>query len=414
MKCARATVVAGRRLLLPSVLALLVALASGAATAQEAVLGTLLSLTGDLAAYGTPLMNAADLAAEQINAQGGLWNGAALRLVHRDSQTSPQAGVEAAQRLVSIDGVPAFVGALSSGVTIPVATSVSIPNRVVQISPASTSPVLTTLADDDFIFRTVPSDALQGKVLAQLAVELGYDVVSILYINNDYGEGLARNFQEAFEAAGGRVPASVAFEGGQASYRGELQRTAQGRPQALLLIAYPENGSTILRQAVEEGFYRNFLFTDGLQSEDLVAAVGAPALEGTYGTAPLPPAESPAYALFRDAYAAKFGTPPPQPYMPESYDGIFVLALAMEKVGPGATGQQIRDALRDVANAPGEPIFPGEWSKAKELIRQGVDIDYRGASGPVEFDANGDVMNATYGIWRFEGGHIVQVRTVEL
>ncbi|BAS26064.1 ABC transporter substrate-binding protein [Limnochorda pilosa] len=413
MNSTRATVV-GQRLVFSMVLGLLVVLASAPARAQEALLGTLLSLTGDLAAYGEPLKNASDLAADQINAQGGVRNGAFLRLVHRDDQTSPQPGVEAAQRLVSVDRVPAFVGALSSGVTIPVATSVAVPNRVVQISPASTSPEITNLDDDDYLFRTVPSDALQGKVLAQVAQEQGYKAVSVVYINNAYGEGLARNFQAAFEAGGGRVLVSVAMEGGQASYRGELQRAARGNPEALVLIAYPENGATVLRQAVEEGFFRAFLFSDGLQSEDLVAAVGAQALEGTHGTSPLPPTESPAYQLFRDAYAKKYGTPPPQPYMPEAYDGTFVLALAMEKAGPGATGQQIRDALREVANAPGEVIHPGEWAKAKELIARGVDVDYQGASGPVEFDENGDVVNATYGVWKFEGGRIVQVRTVEI
>lgn len=94
--------------------------------------------------------------------------------------------------------------------------------------------MITNLNDNDFLFRTVPSDAFQGVAMAQIAQEKGAKTVGVVYVNNDYGQGLAEAFSDAFEKAGGKVAASVAYEEKQASYRGELQRAAQGRPDTLV------------------------------------------------------------------------------------------------------------------------------------------------------------------------------------
>src|SRR5262245_44264976 len=182
------------------------------ASAADAVkIGTLLDLTGALEAYGKPIQNGAILAAEHLNAAGGPL-GRKLDLVHRDSQTDPTAGIDAAKKLVELDKVVAIVGALSSGVTIPVATSVTIPGGIVQISPASTSPQITDLQDNDFLFRTCPSDSLQGKVSGRLAKDLGLQTVATIYVNNRYGSGLSKSFCHALSEHGGKVVATVAYE----------------------------------------------------------------------------------------------------------------------------------------------------------------------------------------------------------
>src|SRR5690625_4006801 len=153
-----------RMMVVLTVTVLLLAASAVPGFAQAVRIGALFPMTGDLGAFGQPFFDSAMLALNQINAQGGVLGGRTLELVLADSQTNPVQGVAAAQRLVNVDRVPAMIGAASSGVTIPVATSVNIPNRVVQISMASTSPEITTLADDDFIFRTVASDTMQGLV----------------------------------------------------------------------------------------------------------------------------------------------------------------------------------------------------------------------------------------------------------
>ncbi|MEN2978040.1 ABC transporter substrate-binding protein [Tistrella bauzanensis] len=384
--------------------------AAAPAWAAGAKIGALMPLTGDLQAYGVASVTGAELALEEINSQGGLLGGK-LGLEVADTQTNAQAGVDAAQRLVSVAGVNGLVGALSSGVSIPVATTVSATRSVPQISPASTSPVITSLDDKDFMFRSVPSDALQGTVMGKLAADEGYKTVSIMYINNDYGQGLAEEFTKTFEKNGGKIAASLAFEAGSASYRGELSNASKDGAEALVLIAYPENGTTVVRQALEEGLFSKFVFSDGLKAPEMSSAIGEEYLKDTVGIAPEALADSPAAKLFREAYEAKYKELPPKPYIDTTYDAVYVLALAMEKAG-STDGTKIRDALREVANAPGEKVMPGEWEKAVKLLKDGKDIDYVGASGSLDFDAAGDV-SGTFAIYEFKNGTVETREIVE-
>ncbi|WP_435104879.1 ABC transporter substrate-binding protein [Arhodomonas sp. AD133] len=384
--------------------------ASVTASAEPLKIGALVPLTGDLQSYGEPSLNGIQLAAEEINAAGGVL-GEDMEVKAGDTQTRPQAGVDAAQKLANIEGVSAFVGALSSGVTIPVAQSVSKPEKVPQISGASTSPVITTLDDGDFLFRTVPSDAFQGVALAEVTSEAGYGATGVIYINNDYGKGLADSFKEAFEAQGGEVTSMVAYEQGQPAYRGELQQAAKGDADALVLVGYPQNGQTILRQSLEGGYFNKFVFTDGMKAPELVENLGAQAVEGAVGTAPQAREDSPGAQHFTASYEESFGQLPPKPFMDTAYDAVYVLALAAQKAG-SVDSVAIRDNLRDVANPPGEQVGPGEFAKALELLEQGEDIDYQGASGSVNFDDNGDVPG-TFAHWAFEGGEIVTKKVFE-
>ena len=375
--------------------------------ADPVKIGLLLDLTGALEAYGKPIQNGAILAAEHLNAAGGPL-GRRLELVHRDSQTDPTAGIDAAKKLVELDKVVAIVGALSSGVTIPVATSVTIPGGIVQISPASTSPQITDLQDNGWLFRTCPSDALQGKVSGRLAKTLGFQTVSTIYVNNPYGSGLAKTFAQTLTAHGGKVIATVAYEEGRPSYRGELDQALKGKPQAIALFSYPENGVTLIRQALELGFTGKFLLADGMKAPEVVHNVGEQYLKGTYGTTP-GAREGNAKARFVEAYTQRFSDKPPKPYIDNCYDAIAVLALAIHHAR-SSEPKAIRDALRQVANPPGEAIEPGDFQRAFDLISQGQKINYRGASGEVDFDDHGDVVTPIE-VWKIdERGMIVTER----
>ncbi|RCW62383.1 ABC transporter substrate-binding protein [Halanaerobium sp. ST460_2HS_T2] len=374
--------------------------------AQETVkIGTLMPLTGGLASYGQFTRNGTLLAQKIINEQGGLLGGKELELVNVDTQTNPQAGVDGAQKLVSVNGINAIVGALSSGVTIPVAESVAVPGEAVLISPSSTSPVLTTLEDKGYVFRTVPSDSLQGVVAGNLAADLNNDKLAIIYVNNDYGQGLNDAVIEQFEKRGGEVTASIAFEPNKVSYRSELMDAASENPDALLLIAYTDDGGiTIIRQALENGYFNKFIFTDGLKAPEITEGVEQ-YLEGMYGTAPtsMPGGNGP--ELFTELYEEEFGEIPPKPYIDTSFDATFVLALAIEKAG-STEGPAIRDAINEVLAEDGMVVNINEWNKAKDLIAAGEKIRYEGASGPVIFNDVGDSMGAI-GIWKIEDGDIV-------
>lgn len=372
-------------------------------------IGQLNSFTGDLSDFGGAHRNASNLAVDHINQAGGIM-GRSVVVVARDTQTNDVVGVDAARALVNIENVAAIVGALASGVTIPVAQAVTVPNGVLQISASSTSSAITGLEDDDFLFRTTVSDAAQGQVLGQLAMELGFKTASALYINNAYGQGLAEHFRTAFEAAGGTLLEAVAHEGSQPTYASELSKATDGHPDVLVAMSYPESAEVYLREALEGGYIDKFIFVDGTKSPDLNDAIGWERLEGTYGTAP-GTAVGDAQKIFNETYKNSYAQLPPLPFMAETYDAVVLIALAAEKAGSTTDSAAIRDALRDVANAPGEIVGPGVEgiARALELVRAGEDINYEGAGGSQDFDENGDVV-ASIEIWKIENGEIVTQR----
>jgi branched-chain amino acid transport system substrate-binding protein len=376
-------------------------------------IGQLNSFTGDLSDFGVAHRNAGQLAADHINLTGGV-QGVPITIVAKDTATNPVQGVDSARALVDVDRVAAIVGALSSGVSIAVAESVTGPSQILQISAASTSPAITVLADGDFLFRTTVSDAIQGVIMGRLAKELGYGTASALYVNNAYGQGLAEAFKASFEAAGGKILELVPHEMVQPTYASELSKATDGNPDVLAAISYPESAQIYLREALEGGYIDTFILCDGTKSPDMNEAVGADKLEGTHGTAP-GSAMTDARRIFEANYESAFAVVPPLPYMDTTYDAVVLIALAAEKAGTTTDSVAIRDALRDVANPPGEVVGPGVegiW-KAMELIRQGKDINYEGAGGSQDFDDNGDVIS-TIDIWKITGGEIVSTGRYEL
>ena len=388
--------------------ALSLVMAAGAAQAELRI-GVLVPTTGDLQAYGESSRNGIELALSEINEDGGVL-GEPAEIFVSDTQTEPQVGVDAAQRLVAVQGVSALVGALSSAVTIPVASSVSAVEGVPQISNASTSPVMTDLDDNDFLFRTTPSDAFQGVALAQVALDEGVESVSIIHINNDYGEGLADAFVEAYEDKGGTIAGRTAFEPGMASYRGELSNISDGQ-SPLLVIAYPENGQTILRQALEGAFFSQFIFTDGMKSPVIIENLGAEFLNGSFGTAAEARDDTDAAQHFQSAYEGAYGEVPPVPYIDTAYDAVYSIALAAV-AGESTDPVSIRDNLRVINDPDGEVVGPGEFARAVELLDSGMPINYQGASGSVDFDANGDV-GGTFAHWEIQDGEYNTLRVFE-
>jgi branched-chain amino acid transport system substrate-binding protein len=363
-------------------------------------IGILMAFTGDLGTYGGPISAGAELAVAEINAAGGVF-GQDIEIATGDTATDASTGGAEATRLIEVEGVHAIVGALSSGVTISVAESVTVPSQILQISPASTAPTVTTVVDSDFLFRTPVSDETQGVALAFLAQDLGFTNVCTMFVNNDYGQGLSNVFTENFVATyGGTVPAEVPHEQEQTTYASELATCTGEGPEALAAIAYPESAGVFLREAVEGGLVDDFLFVDGTKQTTMFEDLGWDVFDGAYGTAPGGPTSAGEH--FDSAYEAAEGETPPLPFMREAYDAVYTIALAAEKA-QSTDSTAIRDALRDVANPPGDTFIPGtdDWAEAVAAVRAGEDINYEGAAGAIDFDANGDVVG-TIEVWRVD------------
>ena len=378
------------------------------------IVGNLNVFTGSLSEFGPPLRNSVELAADHVNRAGGV-HGASVVIISRDTAVSPVQGVDAAKALVDVENVVGIVGALSSGVTIAVAQSVTIPKEILMISGASTAPGITVLEDNDLVFRTTPSDASQGVILARLAQEQGYETVGIMYVNNAYGEGLADQFEESFTELGGTVTAKVPHEDVQPTYASELDKATDADPDALAVLSYTGQAAVYVREAMEGGYADEFLFADGTKGAEWIESIDAwDSLDGSLGTAQGSPG-SPAKDAFVNSYTESFGFPPSHPFMAEHYDATVLMALAAAKAGNTTDSAAIRDALRDVANAPGEIVGPGraEITKALALIAEGKDINYNGAGGDIEFDNNGDVVG-TIEIWQIKEGEIQSTGRFEL
>lgn len=393
----------------------------GFAFAQPPVstVGTLMSYTGALAEFGPAINNGVELAADELNAAASaVFGGPIVEVVTEDSATNPSVGVDRARKLVNTDGAVAIVGALSSGVSVAVAESVTIPSGIIQISPASTSPLIAMLPDtEDFIYRTVSSDALQGVVLAQLArgeiVDgLNYDRAAIIYVNNPYGQGLSEAFAAAFEGRGGTITASVGHpEEPQPTYASILDQLFAGDPEVVIAATYPGNATVFMQEARDLYGFTNWMMTDGTKSLDVVDALGAETVEGLYGTAAGADPEWQGYVSFSNAYEASFGERPPLPYIDTAYDATAVIGLALAKAyidGVEPTPANVRDRLREVANPEGEVVGVGDFEQAMRLLQLGTEINYTGAAGEVNFDDLGDVVTPME-VWQYQGGDIISV-----
>jgi len=364
-------------------------------------IAVLFPFTGDLSDFGQPFLQAAELAVNEINAAGGV-NGQPIELVQGDSATSPQQAVEEARRLIELEGVSAIVGPAGSGETLPVAESVTGPAGVLEVTMSATSPALTIANDNDYLFRTTISDAAQGIVMADLAGEQGFESACVLYVNNAYGQGLNEAFASQFTADGGTITAQVPHEQEQASYASEIASCTEADPDVLIAAAYPESGRVFLRELAESGDAPAVIFSDGLKSPDMFADLGWEAFEGNYGTA-AGLFESDATAVFDQAWEDAYGEIPAVPYLREINDAIFLIALAAEQAD-STDPTAIRDALREVANAPGTTVGPGQegWQAAVEAIAAGEDVNFEGAAGSVDLDENGDVSKGAILIWQIQ------------
>ncbi|MEO9337293.1 ABC transporter substrate-binding protein [Mesorhizobium sp. SB112] len=365
-------------------------LAGSVAAHADVKIGFLGGFTGPIESLVPPIFDAAKLAVKDVNDQGGILDGQTLNIISGDSTCADAtAASNAADRMVNSEKVTALVGPLCSGETIAAANNAAIPGGVLLISPAATSPALTTLDDKDLVFRTTSSDSYSGETLAKILKEKGTDNIAITYVNNDYGKGFADALEAAFKAAGGTVSGKDAHEDGKADYRAEIGSLSASGADTLVVLAYVDgSGSTIIRQALEGGDFSKFAGGDGMVGDTLVTNIGEGQLDGMVATR-IGNASGPGTEVYLKL-AKDAGLDPNANFGAQAYDAAFMIALAIEKLGKDSR-EGLSAALREVSSEPGEVILPGEWEKAKKLIAEGKDINYEGAAGSHEFDENGDV-----------------------
>ncbi|TJZ94092.1 branched-chain amino acid ABC transporter substrate-binding protein [Paracoccus gahaiensis] len=362
------------------------ALMAGAVGAEEIKLGISLGFTGPLESMAPDMQQGAELAMKEVSDSGLLLDGSTVTAVTGDSTCIDAAAATATvERLIASEGVKGIIGGMCSGETIASLENVAKANGVVMISPSATSPALSTIEDDGLFFRTSPSDARQGQVMADILSDRGITSVAVTYTNNDYGKGLADSFQAAFEEAGGSVTVNSAHDDGKADYSAEVAALAAAGGEALVVAGYvDQGGSGVVRASLDTGAFETFVFPDGMVGNALESNFGSE-IEGSFGQNPA--AEGPG----RDAYLAmaeEAGFDGTGAFSAEAYDAAALILLAMAKSG-SSDPATYKDSIMDVSNAPGEEILPGQLARALEIIAEGGDVDYVGATA-VEMVGGGE------------------------
>ncbi|MBI2381529.1 MAG: ABC transporter substrate-binding protein [Gammaproteobacteria bacterium] len=371
---------------------------------DTAKLGMLVPKTGVEAGNGVDIELGARLALQEINAAGGV-NGQSLELLVRDDKNEAEFGPKGARELIA-EGVVAIIGGATSRVTLPTAEQVTIPAGIPLISPAATSTRITALVDGDTVWRTVPSDALQGAVLAALIRREGLGRLAIIHVDDAYGQGLAQVLAEHFQAAGGQVLARVAYPSSKRlGFESEVAGLfAAGTPDALAIIGFTVDSAGITLALQQRGGVPRLFGVDGnFKAEFLTNA--APVIAGMQGTAPTAPRAAANYRHFAQAFQAAVGHAPDL-FAESAYDAAYLAALAMAQGrsnSPGSLVAHLR-AVSGPDTAQPAVVNPGEFAAGLSAIQAGRDIDYQGAGGAIDWDGFGDPASGTYLIWEVRGG----------
>ena len=402
-----------KRTILLTTAAIALALATPARAADCAItVGVVMELTGPAGEYGQAGAKSVEMAFRDLNDAGGP-HGCKLVADTRDSQSQGALAVDAANQLVQLKKVPVIIGGIISSVSIPILTSVTGPGKIVQVSPASSSPTLTNLGRDGktngMFFRTITSDALQGTAAAKYAIDQGFKKIAVIHVNNDFGVNMLAEFSKAYKALGGEIVSVSPYNEKQSSYDAEASKGIAVKPDGLYLIATPVDGATIARAWISQGGPAKFLLNDGMNSPDFITSVGAKYLNEAYGTSSgTSPTASTEY--FNANYKAfSGGIDPSNPAADRAYDAGAIVGLAIA-AAPSQDPIAIRDAIFKVTSADGEAIHAGkaDFAKALDLLKAGKPIRYEGVIGPVSFDQYGDITGP-FRLWKIVDGTVTTV-----
>ena len=343
----------------------------------EIKIGIILGFTGPIESLTPAMRDSAKLAFKEASDSGSLLGGETITVLEGDSTCVDSAAAQAvATKLVS-DGVVAIMGADCSGVTGAIATNVAVPNGVVMISPSATSPGLTDLDDRGLFFRTAPSDARGGQILADITKDRGVKSVAITYTNNDYGKGLADVYAAAAKAHGIEVTVVTSHEDGKADYSAEVATLASAGGDAVAVIGYlDQGGKGIIQASLDSGAFDTFILSDGMIGDTLTDTFGKD-LNKSFGS--LPGSTGKGATVFTDVAKAG-GIDSSGPYTGESYDAAALIVLAIQAGGSADRGSIAKNVMA-VANGPGKKIYPGQLKKALDLLAKGKAVDYEGATG---------------------------------
>jgi len=329
--------------------------------AEKIVIGSFAPLTGNVAYIGEDSKNSITLGLEEINAQGGI-NGKQLEVIFEDSRCDAKTATSATNKLVNIDKVPVIIGTICSAATL-AGAPIAEQNKVVMVSAGSSNPSITD--SGDYIFRTWPSDALQGVVMAEHVFNVeGLKTAAVMYQNSDYNVGLAEVFMKHFKKIGGQILADEKYEPESKDFRTSITKIKAANPEAIYIVPYNEGG-LVTRQLKELGVNARIFSAETYGTQNVLDDAAGSAERVIYAT-PKFDETNPESKTFLEKYTKRFGKSPSLvAAAANAYDNAMLVAQAIEIHGPES--DKIRDFLYNVK-------------------------DYPGAAGKLTIDENGDAL----------------------
>jgi branched-chain amino acid transport system substrate-binding protein len=362
-------------------------------------IGVLIPLTGATSQFGATMGKAAQLAAEEINAAGGV-KGRKIEVVIEDDQSNPDAAVRAARKLIDVDRVIAICGTYASSVTSAVAPLCW--DSKTMLLTASGADSITALPHQGYIVRTSPTSSLQGTRIAEFALEQGAKNVAFLVPQAPFAQLYIDVITGIVAKAGGKVT-GIVYEDKKASYRTEVERALKASPDAVLLGGYVPDTSVVLKDLYRAGFNKPRIGLSFGVNQKLVEALPAEVAEGAYSLVPTASVSSQAYKRL----VAKMKVEALDAYTCQVFDHINMIALALTRsASADFNGTTVKDNIRAISQDPQGKVIDSAVEGMK-LLASGAKVNYDGASGPCDFADNGDVKGVFFRYEQIQNGKLV-------
>jgi ABC-type branched-subunit amino acid transport system substrate-binding protein len=376
------------------------------------VIGNSLPLEGTAGDLGESGQKASQLAVDKIEqAAGEAGADHAVRIVNEDQGTDPNAAVDSAKKLVDNDSASCLTGPWSPDAVTQVAKEVAIPAKTVEISPVPVSDDVAELGDHDLIDSTALPESLEGSALSEaigrdLGGESGH-TVNVAASSDTYGDTISQDFIEEWQGhdgtVGGQVVLAPPLSAGSSEYSAQASQVTAGSPNGVLVIDDLNGFSALAPALLSSGSWdpKTGWGGDQLVNPGLPDLVGPGAVIGMRALAPGSPSGEDATTAFVQAFkSADPHSVKLAPFAAQEFDATVLCYLAA--VAAGSTdGQQMADELVDIT-APGGDQFT--WQQLPDAIKEledGKDIDYTGASGPIDMDVQGDPTDGVFDVYRY-------------
>jgi len=358
---------------------------AGLVQAQEEIpLGLLIALTGEIGSEGQPIYKTYLWQTEEINKSGGPLN-KSIKLYVVDDETSVERGILGAKKLITINGVKGILGPFSDDLI--AIMDYTKDNKVTVISQWAGSHRLSEIGGE-YQFRTCPDDFYEGNAATAFMLEQGWKKIAIVVENSESTRSISEIIEQQMKKLGGEVVSKQIIEPGMTTYRTEVRKIKEAKPEVVFLGVYSTSLAVLYPEMYEAGIdYAVLLSSDALQ-QSTTEVLGAEYLENVYGEKPAAESTSPAYRIFEEKYKKYIGGAP-EAFTPNGYDALNIWALAVQAAGK-VDGEAIAQKIRYVANPPGIKVY--DYVTGMLQLRLGNDINYEGASGPCDFNEFGDIM----------------------